>query len=101
MAKLTKEEEDQLAALAAKRDAPDDDDGDQGDGDDADGHVFVLSGSRADRFLESIIGTPKPKKAAPGKPPAGDGKTPPADTDGDETPPADEPPPKRAPRYFR
>lgn len=109
MAKLTKEEQEQLAALRAKEEAPDDDD-DDGQGDD--GHVIVLRGSRADSFLESLLGPSKPARKAP---PAGNGKRPPAGTkskpgpadddqgdddqgDGEEQ---DDTPPPRANRYFR
>ena len=60
MAKLSKEEADQLAALRAKEEAPDEEE-DDGPGDDDGGHVIVLRGSRADSFLESLLG-PAPKR---------------------------------------
>lgn len=113
MAKLTPEQEKQLADLEALRDAPDDDPEDDDDTDD--GHVVVLRGSRADSFLSELLGSGKPKtkaKAPAGKPagkgPAGKpaGKPPAEDDPDDDDPPGDDPPdddapPPRANRYFR
>lgn len=108
MAKLSKEEADQLAALRAKEEAPDEpeDDGDGGD----DGHVIVLRGSRADAFLNSLLGPSKPPRgnAASGPATAKSKKSAPAsaaeqaETDEDDQAEAeDAPPPQRGNRYFR
>jgi len=105
MAKLSDEEAQQLAALRAKEEAPDEPEGDdQGDGDD-DGHVIVLRGTRADAFLQSLIGPSKPaKKAAarkPGKPATGDqGDGDQGDGDDDQGDGDDAPPP-RVNRFFK
>jgi hypothetical protein len=104
MAKLSDEEAQQLAALRAKEEAPDEPEGDeQGDGDD--GHVIVLRGTRADAFLQSLIGPAKPaKKAAarkPGKPATGDqGDGDQGDGDDDQGDGDDAPPP-RVNRFFK
>lgn len=104
MAKLTDEEAQQLAALRAKEEAPDDPpDDDQGDG--HDGHVIVLQGARADSFLASLLGPAKPaKKAAPRKVAKagsadGDGDQGDGDGDGDQGDGDQQPP--RVNRFFK
>jgi hypothetical protein len=97
MAKLSKDEADQLAALRAKEEAPDEPEGDDDDGQGDDGHVIVLRGSRADSFLEQLLGPAKPaKKAAPAKgKPAGDGD------EGAGAEGNDDAAPPRVNRYFK
>jgi hypothetical protein len=104
--KLSKEQAEQLAELERLRDEPDEPDEPQGDGDD--GHVIVLRGTRADAFLERLMG---PAPAPAGKPPVkktppGNRKSAPAGTQGDpegepEGDPEGDPEPERKHRYFR
>jgi hypothetical protein len=104
MAKLSKEEADQLAALRAKEEAPDEPA--EGDDGDDDGHVILLRGARADSFLAALLGPAKPAKKAAAKPatgtpasgkPEGDAA---AEGDGDDQGEG-ETPPKPPNRYFR
>lgn len=106
MAKMSKEQADQLAELERLRDAPDEADDDQGDDDD--GHVIVLRGSRADAFLSSLLGptkTAKPAKTVPPKKTAASSAgQPPASTEGDDATDdgaGDDAPPPKSNRYFR
>lgn len=115
MARLSEEEQAQLEALEAKRNAPEEDDEPGGPND----GVIVLVGKRADDFLGSIFGTggktpakkaapaksakPPAKKAAPAKstrPPAEDPEDP-EDPEDDEPEVDDDPAPPPAHRYFR
>lgn len=101
MAKLSKEEADQLAALRAKEEAPDEepDDDDAGPGD---GEVIMLRGKHADSFLATLLGPAKPaKKAAPAKATAGAGAGAGEGETGEGETGEGEPPPKPANRYFR
>ena len=97
MGKLSKEEDDQLKALQAKLEAPDEDDDDQDDDQDDDGGIIVLRGGRADRFLDSLLGPSKTKKKATGRDSAGS----PAKTEGDDDRDEDEPEPPKPHRFFR
>ena len=99
MAKLSQEQLDQLAELERLRDAPEEPD-DDGQGDD-DGGIIVLRGSRADTFMQSLLGPAKKatpaKKAAAGAP-----ADPDADPDADpEGTPDPDPDPPKSNRYFR
>lgn len=115
MARMTKEQADQLAELERLRDAPDDDaDDDQGAADDG-GHVIVLRGSRADSFLADLLGPAKPARPAPAGGKGGRQQRTPAksaadkakaeqdadDDDQADDDQADEQPPARTNRYFR
>lgn len=110
---LTKEQADQLAELERLRDAPEPEQDD--DGPDDGGHVIVLRGSRADSFLESLLGpapakrgnaasgpaTTKSKKSAPAKSAAEQAEQDADDEDQGDGDQQDDAPPPRANRYFR
>lgn len=107
---LTKEQLAQLAELERLRDEPDPEPNDDDTGDD--GHVIVLRGSRADSFLESLLGPAKPPRKAAS---AGNARSRPAkaqgkgagavddEDQGDDDPEggAPDPEPPRSNRYFR
>lgn len=110
MAKLSKEQEDQLAELERLRDAPDEPEQDDDGGDD--GHVIVLRGSRADSFLAQLLG-PAPKRGNSASEPASTKSKKPApksaadqaaqddDDQGDDDQGEQDAPPPRTNRYFR
>lgn len=98
MGKLSKEEAEQLAALRAKEEAPDEEADDAGDDE---GHVIVLRGPRADSFLESLMGPVKStRKAAVKVTKPATGEKAPADDAEDQGAGEDAPPPKPN-RYFK